>query len=96
LALNDLNIAIRFSPEYVLAYFNRGIIFNQMRQSQKAIEDFSKVLLLNPNHTGAYHNRAVLFFKTGEADRGCEDAKKACGLEDCQVIETAKANGYCR
>jgi tetratricopeptide (TPR) repeat protein len=96
LALNDLNMAIRFSPEYVLAYFNRGIIFNQMGQSKKAIEDFSKVLLLNPNHTGAYHNRAVLFFKTGEADRGCEDAKKACGLGDCQVIETAKANGYCR
>jgi len=96
LAMEDLNEAIRLQPDYVLAYFNRGLLSAGLGDYQKAIHDFDSVTMLNANHVYAYHNRASLYFNMGNIQSGCLDAQKACALENCQIMEAARARGYCR
>jgi len=96
LAMEDLNEAIRLQPDYVLAYFNRGLLSAGLGDYQKAIHDFDSVTMLNANHVYAYHNRASLYFNMGNIQSGCLDAQKACALGNCQIMEAARARGYCR
>ena len=96
LAMEDFNKAIRLQPDYVLAYFNRGLLSARLGDYQNAVHDFDRVTMLNPNHVYAYHNRASLYFNMGNVQSGCLDAQKACALGNCQIIETARARGYCR
>ena len=96
LAMEDFNEAIRLKPDYVLAYFNRGLLSARLGDYQKAIHDFDSVTMLNANHVYAYHNRASLYFNMGNIQSGCLDAQKACALGNCQIMEAARARGYCR
>jgi tetratricopeptide (TPR) repeat protein len=48
LAISDTTESIRLDPNYYLAYMNRGIIYRELKENDKAKLDFEKVLTLNP------------------------------------------------
>ena len=52
-ALVNLSKAIDLNPNYVDAYFLRGLIYGSQYDFDKAIADFEKVVELDPSHTDA-------------------------------------------
>jgi regulator of sirC expression with transglutaminase-like and TPR domain len=50
-ALADYQQAIALKPDLVEAYLNRGLVYSQMGEEEKAIADFQKVLELTDDPT---------------------------------------------
>ena len=63
-AVQDFGKAIKEKPNYIDAYFNRGIAYEHLDMHDKAIRDYSKVIKINPSMNEAYINRALLYRKT--------------------------------
>ena len=48
------------NPNYVEAYCNRGIAYSDLKEYERAIQDFDKTVELNPNYAKAYFNRGIV------------------------------------
>ncbi len=95
-AIEDLNRGIAIKPGYGAAYFSRGVAHAGLERYSQAIDDFSRAIDLHPLFTGAYVQRGLIYFNQGNIAPGCRDARKACSLGDCNLLEAAGNNGYCR
>ena len=60
-ALSLYNKILNFNPNYVNAYINLGILFNQLGDFSKSISSFKKAIVLNPQNLEANTNLGVLF-----------------------------------
>jgi tetratricopeptide (TPR) repeat protein len=65
-AVVDYSIAIKSDPDYAIAYFNRGLAYANLGNSDDAIADFTTALKLEPNDAIAYRNRAVSHEQKGD------------------------------
>jgi tetratricopeptide (TPR) repeat protein len=61
-------------------YYNRGIVFMNEKNYDRAIQDYSKAIELNPNYTEAYYNRGIVFTNENNYDRAIQDYSKAIEL----------------
>ncbi len=95
-AFEDFNHAIRLNSKYSDSYYNRGCVFNKIGDYNQAIRDFDDAIRLNPNFTEGYNNRGLTYLNHGNKEPGCHDAYRACQLGDCNLLEYARANKYCR
>jgi len=95
-AFKDYDKSIHLNPNFIDAYINRGNIYTELRQFQNAINDYNLALHLNPNCVDAYKNRGISFLLQGNKKLGCHDLQRACEFGDCEMIEEAKALGYCQ
>ncbi len=71
---------IEKEPEISRAYNNRGLVYSDMGQFDRAIEDFDRSISLNPTLDIAYNNRGVLFGRMGQFDKAIGDIEKALAL----------------
>ena len=65
MALADYSRAIRLDPQYVSAYFNRGLIYYEQGQPQRALADFDKVLEIDPKNERARKGREFIVKQQG-------------------------------
>ncbi|HKM41680.1 MAG TPA: tetratricopeptide repeat protein [Methanocorpusculum sp.] len=65
--------ALRDNPENVNYYYYRGVCFQEMGDTQKAISDYSKALLRQPSVSAILNNRAELFLESGDSDNALAD-----------------------
>jgi tetratricopeptide (TPR) repeat protein len=79
-ALESLAAALKFNPEFVDAYFNRGEIYFRSNQFELAIQDQSKVIEMKPNDSAAYSARAHSLYAIGKSDEALDDYAKAMEL----------------
>jgi tetratricopeptide (TPR) repeat protein len=49
LALADYNQAIRLNPNFVQAYYNRAIVYDDLGYAATALDDYQRVLQIDPN-----------------------------------------------
>lgn len=85
-ALKDYNKAIKQQPRYVAdVYNNRGNTYLALKDSVKALDDYSRVLDLDTANISAYSNRASLYVKQKELDKALEDCNKAISLDSTYV-----------
>jgi protein O-mannosyl-transferase len=96
IAIGNFNQAIRLKPYDADVYNNRGLTYSKDGQYKLAIDDFNKAIRLKPDFTSVYINRGVTYFISNKKEQGCIDAQKACSLGNCELLEMAKAKGYCR
>jgi Tfp pilus assembly protein PilF len=69
---------IEKEPERVpVAYNNRGVAYNKLGMTDKAINDFSRSVALDPSEFKAFHNRGVLYRNMGLLDKAIGDFDKA-------------------
>jgi tetratricopeptide (TPR) repeat protein len=61
----NLTQEIDRNPKNATAYQNRGHLYHQKHEYDKAIKDFSKSIELEKN-IGAYYNRGEIYSETGE------------------------------
>ena len=60
--ITKLGEAIELDSENSLLYFNRGTIYDQEGELQKAESDYLKAIELNPSSFGSNYNLGALFF----------------------------------
>ena len=67
--------------DLVWAYYNRGIVYGNLGEYRRAIEDYDQALRLNPGYADAYNNRGSAYNNLGEHRRAIEDYGQALRLE---------------
>jgi len=77
---------ISSSPDYYVAYINRGVAKHRLGYYQSAIEDFSKAISLAPNSSLAYYNRGLSRTKMGDLDEAIADFTKAIEIDPRQPM----------
>lgn len=78
--------------EVATLYNNRGVVYADKGQHDRAIDNFNKALELNPNSAKAYNNRGITYGNKGQHDMAIADFQKACdmGYEDsCKNLQRA-------
>ena len=76
-AIEDFDKAIEFNPNYVEAYYNRGVAYVKLNEHERAIKDFSKAIELNPALAEAYGNRGIVYLEIHRYEESARDLKKA-------------------
>jgi protein O-mannosyl-transferase len=94
-AIDDFDHAIRLNPGYQIPYYNKGVVYGKLGRYKQAIEEFNKAISRNPEYAEGYYRRGVAYILQGNYQDGCRDAQKACELENCQLLEYAKAGRLC-
>lgn len=79
-ALKDYDKAIDLNPNESDAYFNRGIIKDDMGKKEDALKDYDIAIKLNPNDYGAYFNHGIILYNLGEKEDAIKDFSKAIEL----------------
>ena len=79
-AIADYTKAIEIDPKDAKAYYNRGLIFNNIGEYYQAIADFTKAIEINPKYADAYNSRGAAYAVKGEYERAWEDVYKAQSL----------------
>jgi len=73
---------IEQAPDRVpLAYLNRGMAFAELKQNDRALDDFNAVIRLNPRSSPAYNNRGRIYQEQGRTDSAFEDYATAIELD---------------
>jgi tetratricopeptide (TPR) repeat protein len=67
-------------PDQSVDYNNRGLIFFQSGQRDKALADYNKALQLNPELDSAYNNRANYYASNGQLAEALTDYEMALDL----------------
>lgn len=62
-------------------FLNRAIAFVMLRDTQSAIDDFSKAIQVNPFSAHAHFNRGNLYHSLGEFEKAEQDYKQALELQ---------------
>ncbi|MBU7583630.1 MAG: tetratricopeptide repeat protein [Nostoc sp. TH1S01] len=84
-AIALLNELIRRHPHNAVDYNNRGLIYFQSGEKQKAFCDYNTALDLNPNLASAYNNRANYYAACGELAAALADYDQAIDLNPSYV-----------
>ena len=79
-AIADFTEAIRFKPDYALAYCNRGTAYGNKGDSDKAIVDLTEAIRLKPD-ADAYNLRGLAYGKKGDHDKEIADFSEAIRLK---------------
>jgi tetratricopeptide (TPR) repeat protein len=84
LAIADFSEAIRLTPDYAEAYFNRGLAYDSKGDHDKAIADYSEAIRLKPDFGYAYDGRSIAFYQKGDYDKAIADENQAIRLDPSQ------------
>jgi len=79
-AIADYNQAIKFKPDYALAYLNRGSAKSNLGDKQGAIADYNQAIQLQPDYAYAYYNRGVAKKNLGDNQGAIADYNQAAQL----------------
>ena len=82
---------------YVAVYVDRGSVYSEQGDYDRAIADFTQALTLNSNYTLAHYHRAVAWFLQKDYPRAWADVKRfqqAGGWPDPQFLrDLRRASG---
>ncbi len=75
---NEIKEAAR--ENLAVAYIKRGNDYYELKEHEKAIEDYNKAIELNPNVSQAYYNRGLAYGELKEYEKAIEDYNNAIEL----------------
>ena len=72
------------------AYINRGAAYEDKKDYERAISDYSKAIEIDPQDADYYNGRAWAYYKAGKAQQGLLDAEKSLQLRpnDANTLDT--------
>lgn len=100
-AVESLTQAIEKDPFNFGAMLNRGVAYQNLKQFDKALQDYSRAIDIVPSFGTAYHNRGLVYAKMLQYERAVEDFDQALKHVNAvqvdaqgQLITTNKPNVY--
>jgi Tfp pilus assembly protein PilF len=69
-----------FDPE-AEKHFYQGIEYIRQKNTNAAIEEFTKAIEIDPSYSYAYYNRALEYYRIGDLESSLADYNKAMELE---------------
>lgn len=82
--------AIKHDKNNAEAYFFRGNAFMNLKDYNKAIEDYTLAIGIKQDYTDAYYNRGLVKSYMGERNFACEDFLKAESLGKKNIEDLTK------
>ncbi len=64
-----------------MAYSNRGSVYDDLGQHQRAIEDYDEAIRLDPQDAAAYNNRGLAYVDLGQFQKATIDLDEAIRLD---------------
>jgi len=92
-ALSDFEQAIKLNPGNIEALYHSGLLYGEMNDYAKAVEQMTKIIELDKNYKSAYFYRGVYNYNNGKTDIACADFNKAKELGETSVEKYIK--DYC-
>ena len=80
-AIADYDIALKITPKFVDALYNRGSAWAHKGESDRAIADYDAAIALNPTDAAMLAARAVEWISKGDYARAVTDYDAAIGLD---------------
>ncbi|MFH0795948.1 MAG: tetratricopeptide repeat protein [Candidatus Omnitrophota bacterium] len=71
------NDTVNKSPNKARPHYNRGVVYRDKGDSDKAIADCNQALRINPNYAYAYNNRGAAYWDKGDSDKAIADYNQA-------------------
>lgn len=84
-AIALLTQLIRHNPTNAADYNNRGLIYFQSGQREKALADYNRALALDPELDSAYNNRGSYYAALGQLAEALTDYETALDLNPANV-----------
>lgn len=78
--------SLRLNPKYHYTYNNRGSLYRDLGQYQRAIEDFNAAIGLKQNFATAYINRGETYFLLGQYQLAMEDFNMVIRLKPYDAV----------
>jgi tetratricopeptide (TPR) repeat protein len=76
-----LTKAIQLDPQHASAYLNRGIVYYELGNQKKAIDDYDKTIQLSQSiYPEVYLNRGIAYVRIGNKINAIEDIEKSIQL----------------
>ena len=72
---------LRKNPNYINAYNNLGILFNQLGEYKKSINCYEKIIQIQPNNAAAHNNLGFVLNQLDELEKAMKCFKKAIQIE---------------
>jgi tetratricopeptide (TPR) repeat protein len=79
--MSDYNEAIRLDPKQANAYNNRGLVWHDKGDLDRAIGDHNEAIRLDPKDAEIYYNRGLVWHDKGDLDRAIADYSQAIQLD---------------
>jgi tetratricopeptide (TPR) repeat protein len=92
-ALEDCNKATNLFPQFMNAYYNKGMIFLELKKPETAIKTFDTTLALADNFYFGYFYRGVAKKQMSNMKGACEDWQQSVNLGFNMAQDTI--NKYC-
>ena len=73
----DFNRALALDPNNAYLLYNRGTLYAQQQEYQKAIEDFTRAIAIDANLAEAYYNRGICAINIKQNEAAVRDLGKA-------------------
>jgi tetratricopeptide (TPR) repeat protein len=84
----DPNLAIKYWGHAIeqkqnipLSYNNRGLAYYDLKQYQKAIEDYDQAINQDPDYVAAFNNRGNSYYELAEYQRALSDFNQSLQLD---------------
>jgi len=68
---------LKIKPDHFLVLSNLGIVFSQLKESNKAVELFHKAIEINPQHAEAHYNLGNIYRELGDYIKSIKFYKNA-------------------
>ena len=81
-AIKDYTQAVKYNPNYSLAFNNRGTARASKGDHGGAIADYTRALEISPNYATALSNRGIAFEALGNMKNACLDWKSRIWASD--------------
>ncbi|CAK4147657.1 unnamed protein product [Aphanomyces euteiches] len=79
-ALRHFTLAIRAAPSRPIPHLNRGNVYMEMRNVDKALVEFKEALQVDPNHAATMVNTALALYHVAQLEEACRYLYSAAPL----------------
>ena len=77
-----------------MAYYNRGSMYSNQKEYEKALADFNEAIVLMPENSDVYNNRGLVYDSLGMCDKALSDYNYAINIEPSAIIYFNRASIY--
>jgi len=86
--------AIELNPECALAYYYRGVAYDEKGEYDQAIADYTEAIRINPEDGDFYYNRGLAYGDKGEGDQAIADYTEAIRINP-DLAYARQQPGHC-